>query len=265
MSVVERSGGIHLAPRLGGSTVRCSNEIGRRSRVCKVLRAFEILSACGVLAVTRPVQAQFWKWNNAPCDRTWSDGKLGRQPPETCSVSLTLSPYHAAYPIAFVSTEWRVGRRLGVAADTAIGAFHSGTVGQLGLRAPFYATGSFDGGLQIGPFVRATSFYFSHASAVESPNDSPGHRVGAPSYNDVEFARANGRNALFGGVLIGGKFVVGGRDMTFTWVRGFTIQAGFLIGYHHLAGAHGYAPDPLAAHTRDGFLSQLYADVGWSF
>ena len=32
-------------------------------------------------------------------------------------------------------------------------------------------------------------------------NDSRVHRLGAPSYNDVEFARANGRNALYGGVL----------------------------------------------------------------
>jgi hypothetical protein len=112
-----------------------------------------------------------------------------------------------------ISTEWRVGRRFGIAANIGLGAFQSGTVGQLGLRAPFYATGSFDGGLQMG-----------------------------------------------------GKFVVGGRDVSFEWVpRGLTVQGGLLLGYHHLAGAHGYPPHPLATRTHDGFLPQIYADIGWSF
>src|SRR5262245_13163437 len=119
-----------------------------------IRRISGIAIAVGVLVWTRSAQAQFWKWSHAPCDETWSQGVMGSEPPEACRVSVVLSPYHAGFPMLFVSTEVRVARRFGVSFDTAIGSFRSATAGVLGLRAPLYLTGSFDGGLELGPFVR---------------------------------------------------------------------------------------------------------------
>ena len=65
-----------------------------------------------------------------------------------------------------MSTELEVTRKLGVAVDNAIGGFHGGAVGQFGLRLPFYPLGSFDGGLQLGPFGRVTNLYLPDRSTL---------------------------------------------------------------------------------------------------
>jgi hypothetical protein len=66
---------------------------------------------------------------------------------------------------------------------------------------------------------------------------------------------------VFTGLLIGGKYVVGERERE---VQGITAQGGFLIGHHRLAGDSRFGPSADATRTRDGFLSMLYLDVGWS-
>lgn len=177
-------------------------------------------------------------------------------------VSLTFSPFHLGYPLLFISNELRVTRKLGVALETGLGGYRGGTVGQLGLRAVGYPVGSFDGGLQLGLFLRGTRLHLPDADAVNFDEVGSAHRAMAPIYNDVEFARANGRDAVFGGVLIGGKLVVDGGEGES--VRGFTVQGGFLLGYHHLTGEARHGPSPDATRTRSGFLPMLYGDIGWS-
>jgi len=227
------------------------------------LRSFSLilLASFAGLGFTTDARAQVWKWRDAPCGR----GAAGRASGSSCRVSLTLSPFHLGYPIVLLSTELEVTRKLGVAVDNAIGGFHGGAVGQFGLRLPFYPLGSFDGGLQLGPFGRVTNLYLPDRSTLLPAQSASLHSALAPVYNDVEFARANGRDALYFGVLVGGKFVVGQRGGESSWLRGFTVQAGFLVGYHHLTYHSRQPPHPLASRTGDGFLPELYADVGWSF
>jgi hypothetical protein len=220
-------------------------------------------TACTVLASIRPAYAQWSSKSHAPCDETWAQRDTGNEPPQACKVSVVLSPYHAAFPMLFVSTEMRVARRFGVSADTAFGSYRSATGGQLGVRCPFYVFGSFDGGLELGPFARTTIFHYGNANSLSAPPTGGGHEAIEVIYHDVEFARANGRDALFTGMLIGGKYVVEGSMLK--ELRGLTLQAGFLFGYHHIFGPRPYPPDPDAARTHDGFLSELYMELGWSF
>jgi hypothetical protein len=217
-----------------------------------ILRA---LACFFVLGFARDAHAQFWQWRDPPCG-----GSAG-----SCRASITLSPFHLGYPIVLLSTELRLTSKLGIAADNAIGSFHGGSVGQFGLRLPFYPLGTFDGGIQLGPFARATNLELPDPSTLLPAQSPSPHTAFALFYDDVEFARANGRDALYFGVLLGAKFVVGRRGGKSTWLTGFTLEGGLLGGYHHLTRRSRNPPHPLASRTEDGFLLQLYVDVGWSF
>lgn len=230
----------------------------------RIRRAAATVIACGT--VTLHVRAAgatpFWKWHDAPCDRTWTDGHVGRQPAELCTLTMTLSPYHLGYPMVFYSAEVRAASWFGVTTESASGAYKGGAVTQLGFRLPFYPAGSFDGGLQLGPFVRASFLRIPSERATDPP--STGHAATRVVFNDVEFARANGRNAVYSGFLVGGKYVVGAHGTEFSSVRGLTMQGGLLFGYHALVGSARHGPHPDASRTTNGFLPQLYVDVGYS-
>ena len=241
-------------PKPPDKLVRRARDVGTLSFSRYFSRSLAILASAAALSFTTDAQAQFWRWRDPPC------GGSG-----TCVASITLSPFHLGYPIVLVSTELRVARHMGVAPDTAIGSFHGGGVGQFGLRLPFYPLGTFDGGLQVGPFARATNLELSDPSTLLPAASPSPHSIFALFYNDVEFARANGRDAVYFGVLLGGKYVVGRRDGKSTWLTGFTFQGGLLAGYHHLTRRSRHPPHPLASRTGDGFLPQAYVDVGWSF
>lgn len=204
----------------------------------------------------------FWNWRDAPCDRTWADGRVGREPAELCRLSMTFSPYHLGYPMVFYSVEVRAASWLGIAPENAIGSYKGAAVTQLGLRLPAYLLGDFDGGLQVGPFARASFLRIPNAAAIDPP--TPGHAATSVVFNDVEFARANGRNAVYSGLLVGGKYVVGANGTKFSSVRALTVQGGLLLGYHGLLGSARYGPHPEASRTHNGFLPQLYVDVGYS-
>lgn len=228
-----------------------------RRRAASFATCMALTFFCGATAAS-----PFWNWHDAPCDRTWMDGHVGRQPAKLCSLSMTVSPYHLGYPILFYSVEARTASWLGITAENAFGTYKRGAVTQLGLRLPVYPVGDFDGGLQIGPFVRASFLRIPNAGATDPP--STGHAATAFVFNDVEFARANGRNAVYSGFLVGGKYVAGAYGSEFSSVRGLTVQGGFLIGYHRFLGSARHGPHPDAAHTDNGFLPQLYVDVGYS-
>jgi hypothetical protein len=227
--------------------------------------ALGLVAVVVLLSTTRSAEAQFWNWSEAPCDRSWRDGRVGRTPARACALSVTASPYHAAYPMLLLSTEWRVARKVGAASDLGLGGYKGGTVGQVGLRIPFYPAGTFDAGLQLGPFVRMTSFHLPDRRATSPPAMEDSRQAFAPLFNDVEFARANGQNAIYAGILLGGKFTVGAHRAEFTWLRGFTFQGGVMFGYHHLLGTSRFGPDPAATRTGDGALSQIYLELGYSF
>lgn len=76
--------------------------------------------------------------------------------PELPSVAITISPVHLLVPMAELTTELRVGERIGVAAIAGIGTFHDQTTNQrislyeAGASARYYLLGSFRSGLQIG-------------------------------------------------------------------------------------------------------------------
>lgn len=197
----------------------------------------------------------------APCDRRAASDRQGAKP-KRCRVSLTFSPLHLAYPEFLVSSEVRLFDRLGIALDAGLGSFRSATVGQLGASLPSYPVGSFDFGLQLGPFVRYTRIQFPHEHSLGPPSFESAHHLSSPFYHDVEFARGNGRDALFTGGLVGGKFVAPGFAGPF---RGLTVQSGFRVGYHRLLRRSRFDPHPEVMYTDHGFLSTVYFDVGWSF
>ncbi|MCC6665539.1 MAG: hypothetical protein IT375_17430 [Polyangiaceae bacterium] len=217
-----------------------------------------------MMALSEPAAAAklFWEWHQAPCDRTWADGHVGNRPADLCKLSMVLSPYHLAYPIVFYSVEVRLFAWLGTAFDSGLGTYKGGAVTQFGIRVPFYPAGDFDGGLQVGPFVRAAFLRLPDATSTEPP--STRHAVGSAVYNDVEFARSNGRNAIYPGILIGGKYIAGAKGTEFSSVRGLTLQGGFLVGYHALVGSPRHEPHALATRTESGFLPQLYLEAGYS-
>ncbi len=226
--------------------------------------AVATLGACAMVTLTERAQAGkvFWEWHEAPCDHTWSEGHAGNQPADLCTLSMTLSPYHLGYPILLYSVEVRVAAWLGLAPEAGLGTYRGGGVSQIGMRLPLYPAGDFDGGLQLGPFVRASFLYLPDTRSIDPP--STGHAATSFVFNDVEFARANGRSAIYSGVLIGGKYVAGAKGTEFSSVRGFTFQTGFLIGHHQLVGSSRQEPNPDATRVGSGFLPQIYVDAGFS-
>ncbi len=175
---------------------------------------------------------------------------------------MTFSPYHLGYPMLFYSVEVRAASWLGIAPENAFGTYKGAAVTQLGLRLPAYPVGDFDGGLQVGPFVRASFLRIPNQGATDPP--STGHAATAVVFNDVEFARANGRNAVYSGLLVGGKYIAGANGTEFSSVRGLTVQGGFLLGYHKFLGSARHGPHPEASRPDSGFLPLLYVDVGYS-
>jgi hypothetical protein len=187
---------------------------------------------------------------------------------QACRVSVTFSPYHFLYPALLLSSELQVTRKLGVVFDNGLGGYKGGGVGQFGIRTPFYATGSFEGGFQVGAFARATKLYLPNAAAVAPASESGepnAHDGGRVVYFDIEFARANGTDAFYSGLLVGGKYVFGSPGRQFEFLAGFTVEGGALIGYHFLTGSRRFGPHPLATRATSGFLPQFYIDIGWSF
>ena len=197
-----------------------------------------------------------------PCEGVGAESRPGRA--ELCRLSVTFSPYHLGYPIGFVSTEVRILRKLAIGTDAGVGSYRGGLVSQFGLRAPFYLLGTFEGGLQFGPFARWTGLYLPTRYATAPPTGL--HSTIPPIYNDAEYARAIGRDALFFGALVGGKLILGrfgGRGGQ--WPRRITLQLGFLIGSHHPFGPSRFGPHPDASRTGSGYLSTMYFDTGMSF
>lgn len=95
--------------------------------------------------------------------------------------------------------------------------------------------------------VNATSFWNSTRRATgRGQTDMSGSSLLSFA---VEFARANGRNAVYSGFLVGGKYVARGHDSEFSSVRGLTVQGGLLFGYHILVGSARYGPHPDATRT----------------
>jgi hypothetical protein len=218
------------------------------------------LAAVGVVVATSLITSSVHALEPNPSDAQRSQ-RADKRAPIPKHVTLTFSPVHLGYTLIFVSSEVRLLSKLGVGLDAGLGGYHGATAGQLGLRAVTYPAGSFDtGGLQLGLFARATRMHFPNAEAVNFDEIGSAHRVMAPFYNDIEFARANGKNAVFAGLLIGGKLVAPDREDA----RGATAQGGFLFGSHHLVGESRHGPSPDATRTRDGFLAMLYLDLGWS-
>jgi hypothetical protein len=207
----------------------------------------------------------FWNWHEAPCGNERSLKRGSARIAKPCTLSITFSPYHLGYPVFLASIEVRAWDKLGIGLDNAIGGYRGGLVGQWGARLPFYPVGTFRGGLQLGPFARMTKLHLPTSSAIAPPDVGSPHSVTKVTFLDIEIARANGRDAAFVGLLVGGKFVVGARNGEVTWLRGFTVQAGFLIGYHFLLGPSRFGPHPLATQTTNDSMGQLYADAGWSF
>jgi hypothetical protein len=162
----------------------------------------------------------------------------------------------------YVSGELRLAAWLGAAADVAGGWYRGASVGQVGVRLPFYPLGSFASGVQIGPMARASLLHLADPAAEAAPPESGPHSVTGVVFNDVEAARSNGRSAVYCALLVGGKHVF--RANRPGPGSGLTAQAGVLIGYLFLVGPSRFGPAPQAAHVGNGFVPMLYAGLGYS-
>jgi hypothetical protein len=174
-------------------------------------------------------------------------------------VSATLSPYHLGFPILNVLLEERLAPRIGIAQELGFGSYATASVGQLGARVYFYPSGSFDGGLQLGPVVRANMLVYPGPKAVSTPPSEVAAATEA-LFHDVQVARSNGRDSLLCGAFVGVKGILGRRAHA---MRGLTVDLGVELGYLVLFGASPYGPSPDAT---GGNASMVLLDLrlGWS-
>jgi hypothetical protein len=180
-------------------------------------------------------------------------------PPARHHVSLTLSPYHLGFPIFDVLVEERVADRFGIAQELGFGSYASARVAQLGARLFFYADGSFDGGVQLGPVVRLNRILYGGPDAVSTPPSDTAAATEA-FFHDAQVARANGRDSLFAGVFVGAKGIL----TRWPAARGLTVSGGLEFGAMHLFGGSAYAPSPQATTLGDTAMALLDVRVGWS-
>jgi hypothetical protein len=175
-------------------------------------------------------------------------------------VSATISPYHLAFPLLNILVEERLSRRFSVAQEIGAGGFASARIGQLGARVLYYASGSFDGGMQLGPIVRANLVAYPGLEAIDTPPTMAAEAVEL-FYRDVQVARSNGRESLFVGLFVGGKGIFGAR-----WGAGsgLTFAMGVQLGWTHLLGGGYYSPSPQATIRGDAPMGLLDLRVGWS-
>lgn len=179
------------------------------------------------------------------------------------TVSIMLSPPHLSYPMLFVTGEVRLRDWMSVGVDIGGGAYLGGKVGQLGMELALYPAGSFVGGLQLGPFVRATALSLPNAAAQAPPPPEDGdHRAMEAGFHDVEDSRAYGASSIAMGVFVGGKYVVRGHEFP----SGLTLRGGLLGGKVASLGASKFGPNPYATNPMpDRGVAQAYLEVGWTF
>jgi hypothetical protein len=72
----------------------------------------------------------------------------------------------------------------------------------------WYAGGSFDAALQIGPVVRTNLLVYQGPEAVNTPPTEASAAV-EPVVHDVQVARSNGWDSLFVGLFMGLKGILG--------------------------------------------------------
>jgi hypothetical protein len=123
-------------------------------------------------------------------------------------VSALVSPYHLGFPLFNVLLEQRLLDHLAIAEELGFGSYASSRVGQLGGRIVYYASGSFDGGLLLGPVVRANTIVYPGRGAVVTP-PTEGADATEAFFHDVQVARSNGRDSLFCGAVVGAKGIFG--------------------------------------------------------
>jgi hypothetical protein len=175
-------------------------------------------------------------------------------------VSALVSPYHLGFPLLNVLLEQRLLDHLSIAEELGFGSYASSGVGQLGARILYYASGSFDGGLLLGPVVRANTIVYPGPAAVLTP-PTEGADATEAFFHDVQVARSNGRDSLFCGAIVGAKGILGPKAGP---AQGLTLLFAVQAGYLHLFGASPYGPSPDTTQLGDTGVVLLEIRVGWS-